>query len=161
MALESRASEFRYRRRVQFADTDCAGMVHFARYFALAEEAEHAFLRSRGLSVHTPGEGSSLGFPRVAARMEYRKPLAFEDEVEVHIWVRRKGRSSITYQFRLTRVGVGGGEDEVARGEVTAACCRVHPGGRAESVPVPPAFEQALEEASCPPLSFTGGDPGR
>src|SRR5213078_989612 len=42
---------FRTTRRVEFADTDMAGIVHFANFFRYMESAEHEFLRSHGLSV--------------------------------------------------------------------------------------------------------------
>ena len=35
-------------RRIEFADTDMAGLVHFARFFVFMETAEHAFLRAAG-----------------------------------------------------------------------------------------------------------------
>ena len=38
-------------RRVEFSDTDMAGIAHFTNYFRYMEEAEHAFLRDRGLNV--------------------------------------------------------------------------------------------------------------
>ena len=44
--------EFRCRQRVEFADTDMAGIVHFSNFFRYMERAEHEFLRSLGLSVH-------------------------------------------------------------------------------------------------------------
>jgi len=57
-------SEFHYRRRVQFADTDLAGVVHFSWIARYMEEAEHALWREAGLSIVSPD--APLGFPRVA-----------------------------------------------------------------------------------------------
>ena len=37
-------SAFVMRRRVEFIDTDMAGIVHFATYFRYMETAEHEFL---------------------------------------------------------------------------------------------------------------------
>ncbi len=42
---------FRTSRRIEFADTDMAGLVHFANFFRFMEAAEVEFLGSRGLSV--------------------------------------------------------------------------------------------------------------
>jgi hypothetical protein len=52
-------AEFSYARRVQFAETDMAGVMHFANYFRLMEEAEHGFWRSLGLNVVMRGEGGT------------------------------------------------------------------------------------------------------
>ena len=54
--------EFHSRQRVEFADTDMAGIVHFANFFRYMERAEHEFLRSLGLSVHAvDGDGLVSG----------------------------------------------------------------------------------------------------
>ena len=45
------ATGFVYHRRVTFAETDMAGIVHFSNFYRYMEEAEHAFLRSRGLRI--------------------------------------------------------------------------------------------------------------
>ena len=43
--------EFKAVRRVEFSDTDMAGIVHFANFFRYMETAEHGFYRSLGFSV--------------------------------------------------------------------------------------------------------------
>ena len=44
---------FSHQRRVEFSDTDMAGIVHFANYLRYVESAEHALWRHLGGSVHT------------------------------------------------------------------------------------------------------------
>lgn len=144
------AYEFRRLRRVEFAETDAAGIVHFAQYFRYMEETEHEFLRSLGLTVHPDEEGGTrIGFPRTAVRCEYFRPLRFEDEVEIHLCVARKGRSSVTYHHVLRCKG-----KDVAQGEVVVVCCRVFPGGRMERVPLPEPYASRLGEAPGAPLLF-------
>jgi len=75
------ASEFRYQRRVQFAETDLAGIVHFSTMFRYIEEAEHAMWRACGLSIAE--RDGHLGWPRLRAALEFRSPLRFEEEFEV------------------------------------------------------------------------------
>ncbi len=74
-----------YRRRVQFYETDAAGIVHFSNFFRYMEEAEHALWRENGISIF-PAEPTH-GWPRVAASFDYKRPLRFEDEFEVHLAV--------------------------------------------------------------------------
>ena len=45
------AYEFKATRRVEFSDTDMAGIVHYANFFRFMETAEHGFYRSLGFSV--------------------------------------------------------------------------------------------------------------
>lgn len=42
---------FHWRRRVEFAETDMAGIAHFSSFIIYMEQAEHALLRSLGTSV--------------------------------------------------------------------------------------------------------------
>lgn len=136
------AHEYRRVRRVEFAETDTAGIVHFSNYLRYMEETEHEFLRSLGLTVHPVRDATDVGFPRLSARCEFQRPLRFEDEVEITLRVARKGRSSLTYHFLLESSGA-----PVARGEIVVVCCRFTPGGTFESAPLPDAYDQAIDEA--------------
>ena len=42
---------YTFRRRIEFRETDMAGIVHFSNFFAYMEQAEHDFLRSVGMGV--------------------------------------------------------------------------------------------------------------
>lgn len=52
---------FHWRRRVEFAETDMAGIAHFSSFIIYMEQAEHALLRSLGTSVfeHSFASGGS------------------------------------------------------------------------------------------------------
>jgi 4-hydroxybenzoyl-CoA thioesterase/acyl-CoA thioester hydrolase len=54
-------------RRVEFSDTDAAGIMHFVAFFRMMEQAEHDLLRSVGLSVVMSGAAGKVSWPRVAA----------------------------------------------------------------------------------------------
>ena len=107
-------SEFRLVRRVEFADTDMAGIMHFANFFRFMEAAEHAFLRSLGSSVHAVVDGRTIGWPRVRATCDYRRPLRFEDEVEVRLLVREKREKSLTYDFVFRKLAEGHTPTQIA-----------------------------------------------
>src|SRR5579859_1920920 len=113
------AFEFKVKRRVEFSDTDMAGIMHYSNFFRFMETAEHAYFRSLGFSVVMSDREPPIGWPRVHAECDYKRPLRFEDEVEVHLLVREKRSKSISYLFRFRKVG---DDAEVARGIVTVAC---------------------------------------
>ena len=114
---------FRTTRVVEFADTDMAGIIHFAAFFRYMEAAEHEFLRSRGLSVAWRDAASDpVGFPRVSASCDYRTPARFQDVLDIAVTPARVGRKSVTYEFEFTRQG-----EPIARGQITAVCCRTTP----------------------------------
>ena len=48
---------FQTKRRIEFCDTDMAGIVHFSNFFRYMEAAECELLRTRGLSVKLEWEG--------------------------------------------------------------------------------------------------------
>jgi YbgC/YbaW family acyl-CoA thioester hydrolase len=131
---------FQTRRRIEFADTDMAGIVHFANFFRFMEAAEVEFLRARGLSVALVWEGEELGFPRVAASCDYFKPARFEDVLDITVSIHHLGRKSVTYAFEFSLWG-----DLIARGKVSSVCCRVHADHRLESVEIPATIRQRLE----------------
>jgi len=129
---------FSLRRRIEFADTDMGGIVHFSRFFVFMETAEHRFLEALGSSVATTIDGRAVGWPRVAASCEYRSPARFGDELEIAVRVRRKGRTSMTYDFSFRRAGA-----EIATGSMTAVCC-VLDGGEIRPVPIPEALARQV-----------------
>ena len=91
---------FHYCRRVQFSETDLAGIAHFSAYFRFMEEAEHALWRAAGLSIGAAEQTG--GWPRVSAAFEYKRPLRFEDEFDVLVQIAETTRRSIRYGFTIT-----------------------------------------------------------
>ena len=134
---------FRTKRRIEFADTDMAGIVHFSNYFRFMESAEVEFLRSRGLSVSLTWEGEKIGLPRVSATCDYVKPVYFEDLLDVSVSIAKIGRKSVTYAFEFSRAG-----EVVARGQVSSVCCRVLPEHKIESIEIPASYRKILEGAA-------------
>jgi acyl-CoA thioester hydrolase len=131
---------FRITRRVEFGDTDMAGIMHFANFFRFMEVAETEFLRSRGLSVTWREGGQRVGFPRVSASCDYLKPARFEDVLEVAVTVEKIGTKSVTYRFDFSRGG-----EPIAVGRISTVCCRAS-GEQLESIEIPPAIRAKLEE---------------
>ncbi len=125
-------TKYKTKRKIEFTDTDMAGIVHFSRFFVFMETAEHEFLRSLGTSVATEWNGDKIGWPRLAASCEYLSPLRFEDEVDIQLWVSKKGTKSLTYQFLFTHEG-----KDIARGQLTTVCCITNPGEKIRSIPIP------------------------
>ena len=137
--------EFKLTHRVEFAETDMAGIVHFANFFRMMEATEHAFYRSLGFSIHGHDPVSTTGWPRVSATCDFRAPLRFEDEVEIHLVVAEVRTRSIRYAFIFRKAADG---TEVARGEVVAVCASVEKtAGKLSAVPIPDAVRAAIQSA--------------
>jgi acyl-CoA thioester hydrolase len=142
--------EFKATRRVEFSDTDMAGIMHYSNFFRFMETAEHAFYRSLGYSVVMASFDPPLGWPRVHAECDYFKPLNFEDLVEVHLLVKEKKPKALTYLFRFYKLN--GTREEVARGSLTVVCV-AHSRDGMRAVEMPPELAARIEVAPTGSLS--------
>jgi len=138
--------EFTITRRVEFNETDAAGIVHFSNFYRYMEYAEHAFFRSLGRSI--ADAELDIGWPRVHSHCDFKKPLKFEDEVEIQLLVSAKTSKSITYQFRF-RVD----NAEVARGGFTVVCVRRTESGGMKAATIPPEIAALIEAATADKLA--------
>lgn len=139
-------SEFKATRRVEFSETDMAGIVHFANFFRYMETVEHAFWRSLGGSVVMPNFDPPLGLPRVHASCDYKRPLRFEDVIEMHLLVTEKKARSLSYEIRFRRIEPGPPE-EVAVGKLTVVCVSKGADGKLQAVPLPESLASQIEVA--------------
>jgi YbgC/YbaW family acyl-CoA thioester hydrolase len=122
--------EFVYRRRVQFPETDASGIVHFTNFFKYVEEAEHAMWRSVGLTINEPEP--QISWPRIAASFEYRRPLRFEDEFDVHLRVAEMTSKTIRYAAVLKKDG-----QVLAEGSLSIICVRKRQGEPLKAIDMP------------------------
>jgi YbgC/YbaW family acyl-CoA thioester hydrolase len=131
-------------RRVDFGDTDMAGIVHFANFFRFMESAETEFLMSLNLSVSGRDAAGRWGLPRVAASCDYLKPARFMDVLTITVTVERVGTKSITYRFDFSNQH----GDAIAVGHITAVYCRTTGHDRMESVEIPAEVRAKLEASA-------------
>lgn len=131
---------FRYRRRVHFAETDMAGIVHFSVFFRYMEEAEHALWRAAGLVIARPGEPT--GWPRVATSFDFKTPLRFEDEFDVEVRVGAATRRTLQYEHRILNAGA-----LVGAGSVTTAFVSKPPGEPMKALDLPADVVARLRQA--------------
>ena len=123
---------YKTQRRIEFRDTDAAGIMHFSVFFTYMEQAEHEMLRSLGLSVMTADGDSTIGWPRVSAKCDYQGAVRFEDLLDIEVAVAHLGQKSVRYQHIFKVDG-----KTVAVGEMTAVCCRIDPMHQLRSIAIP------------------------
>ena len=131
---------FQTQRRVEFRDTDTAGIVHFSNFFAYMEQAEHEFLRFLKLGVICEIDGQKISWPRVNAECNYRQAIRFEEIIDIDVSVIKIGTKSITYGFRFFR-----DKTPIADGSITAVCCLFDHGSKPQSIPTPTKFIEAVK----------------
>jgi YbgC/YbaW family acyl-CoA thioester hydrolase len=138
---------FNQRRRVAFAETDLAGIVHFSNFFRYMEDCEHAFYRVLGYSAHAmdDGEGGTVGWPRVHAEADYRQPFRFEEEFEIELLVEAMAGKTISYRLRFWK-DPDGARVLAAEGKVVVVCVRFAEEGM-RSTEIPASIRAKIEVA--------------
>jgi len=150
------------RRRVEFRDTDAAGIAHFSAFFVWMESAEHELLRAADVPlvehvVPVPETAASppaaswpetLSWPRVNAACDYKSAIRFNDEIDIVVSLESIGRSSVTWGFRFEHDGRW-----VAQGRVVAVRCRLRHGLTPQAVPIPAEIQAKLAPYAVRPMA--------
>ena len=125
--------------RVEWIDTDAAGIYHNSSVLRWVESAEAELMRQRGI------DGYFGVAPRVRFEVDFGAPLFFEQQVTVLLAVTRVGTSSLTFGFEVW------GEEHRAEPRARAAVgsyTTVHVAGShgrgARSAPWPPDWVARL-----------------
>ena len=147
---------FVVRRRVEFRDTDAAGIAHFSAFFVCMESAEHELLRHAGVPLVDVVDGveasapaddggerelpGTYSWPRVSANCDYKSAVRFNDELDIVVGLEAIGRSSLTWALRFEQAGRW-----IAQGRVVAVRCLLRPGLPPVAVPIPAAVQRRLK----------------
>ena len=126
-------------RRIEFAHTDMAGIIHFSRYPVMMEEAEHEVWRALGSSVHATVEGKKLGWPRVACECQFERPVRFGDIVEIEVRLSHLGTKSLAWDFVFFHE-----TQRIATGRLKTVCCELTDKGP-RGVAIPEQFRTSLK----------------
>jgi acyl-CoA thioester hydrolase len=126
-SLDPTAYGFVHRIRVRFAETDAMGIVHHRNHLVYLEESRVAFLRHLERPYNDlRAEGIDLAV--LEAFVQYRAPLRFDDQIDVHLAIARSTRTTFQMAYLLT-----------VDGEARATAVTVHGAvdgrGRAQRLP--------------------------
>ncbi|MEZ6141031.1 MAG: thioesterase family protein [Zavarzinella sp.] len=138
-------------RRVEFGETDMAGIVHFSNFFRYMESAETDMLMSLGFSVNGEENGVAYGFPRVSVTCDFARPARFADQLQIHVAVEEIGQKSVRYRYTFFANDV-----QLAVGRITAVHC-IKVDGQMKSHPLPERFRQQLEKYLLAPPTHSAG----
>lgn len=92
------AYPFTHRLRVRFCETDAMGVVHHASYLAYLEESRVEYLRALG-RPYDRLRADGVEFPVVEAALQYRRPLRFDDMVDVSVLIRSAGGATFQMDY--------------------------------------------------------------
>lgn len=100
------AYRFVHQVRVRFAETDAMSVVHHAAYLPYLESARVEFLRAVG-HPYAQLRAEGIDFPVVEVALSYRRPLHFDDLVDVHVVVASVAGATFQMGYLLTVEGEG------------------------------------------------------
>jgi acyl-CoA thioester hydrolase len=123
---------FRVQEHVRWSDVDASCIILWSAYTRLVELAETELFRAAGFPYATLWDRLDIWLPRVQFHLDYRSPARLDDLLDTQIWVARIGRSSIRFEFAVSKAGA----EVVAEGYlVIVAISRAD--GRSMDVPTP------------------------
>lgn len=96
---------FSYHRTVRFADTDAAGVVYFANFFALCHEAYEESLAASGIELQRFFADTAIVVPIAGATAEYLRPLKPGDKLRIQLVPELLGENSFAIRYEVFRLG--------------------------------------------------------
>jgi acyl-CoA thioester hydrolase len=118
---------FVHRIRTRFAETDAMGVVHHAAYLPYLEEARVAYLRRLG-HPYEEVRRDGFNFAVLEVVVQYRRPLEFDELLDVHLRAGAVSRATFQLAYLLTV------DDDVRATAVTVHGC-VDTSGKATRLP--------------------------
>ncbi|MCH6258965.1 acyl-CoA thioesterase [Puniceicoccaceae bacterium K14] len=113
-------TEYTFRHRIAFHETDMAGIVHFSNYFRWMEMGEHALLASIDFPAVKKDGATFWGWPRVRASCDYSEPIRYADEILCRVFIKEIKIKAVVYFFRFFKKTDDRGFVPVAKGEMTS-----------------------------------------
>lgn len=126
------------RHRVPFGETDAGGVVFYPNYLRWFDRATHELFRSLGLPMKELQEKWSVLLPVVSVQANFRAPLRYDDEVEIHSEIAELSERSLKVAHRVLSGGT-----EVSSGWEIRGWVYVN-GGVFQSQPIPPEMRRRL-----------------
>ena len=98
---------FTYARTVHFADTDAAGVVYFANFFAICHEAYEESLSASGIGLKAFFSDNGVVVPIAKSEAEYLRPVSCGDKLGVALRVAALSENSYEIRYEIIRTGPG------------------------------------------------------
>lgn len=119
-SIDPAAYPFSHRIRVRFAETDAMGIVHHSRYLPYLEETRVAYLRHLD-HPYSQLRDDGFDFAVLECFVQYRQPLRFDEEVDVHLMLASVVRTTFQMAYLLTVAGEVRATGVTVHGCITAA----------------------------------------
>ena len=97
---------FRTQLKIRFGDIDHAGIVYYPRFLHYFHVALEEFF-GQALEIDYPVliDKHRIGLPTVHLEIDFSRPLRYGDLIEVEVSVKNFGKRSITFGYRVFKIG--------------------------------------------------------
>jgi acyl-CoA thioester hydrolase len=95
------------RLRVRYAETDQAGVVYHSNYLIWFEVGRVELCRDHGFNYRDMEREADARLPVVAARVRYRSPARYDDQILVRTRVAALRSRAISFAYEVRRAGDG------------------------------------------------------
>src|SRR5690606_21009982 len=130
-----------YTIKVQWSDTDAAGIAFFGNYYQWMEEAFHHFFDTLGFNASDLYYREKIAFPLVEAHCRYHSPLYFGDKVTIYSAVAEASNRA----FKLTHDFYK--DNELVASGYTWRVWTDFSESRPKAVSIPEFFKKALSSS--------------
>jgi acyl-CoA thioester hydrolase len=144
-----RKNEFQI--RVNWGDTDMAGIVYYPNYLKWFDIAGHQFFRSIGLSPAQLDSEKNIILPLLDVRCTFEKPLYYDDIITIKTEAMEINNKTIKLKHEVYRDDVRTGHGYELRGWVKKE------EGKIFAVPIPEEVKKLLVEDE--PKEYTQQNP--
>ncbi|MBM3569615.1 MAG: acyl-CoA thioesterase [Alphaproteobacteria bacterium] len=91
--------------RVRYAEIDGQGVAFNAHYLTWFDTAITEYMRRIGWDYVNQVKTAGTDFHTVRSVVDYKAPIRFDEDIEVHVRVARIGRSSMSFLFEIHPLG--------------------------------------------------------
>jgi len=128
--------------RVQWFDTDRENIVFYGNYFRFFQTGEDDFLRVAGVSRDLVKSKFNVDFTRVEAECHYKRPVKYDEVIQVETRAAFEDEYFLTFFFRVFRKEQ---QELAAEGKVRTACINL---GSFRIVKIPDEVRTMLENVT-------------
>ncbi len=114
-------SDFSWKVRVYYEDTDTGGVVFYANYLKFFERARTEWLRAIGIGQQALSESHRTMFVVKSTAVDYHAPAKLDDELKLTVVVERLGRASVEFVQEAWRIN-GAQRQLLTSGRIKVGC---------------------------------------
>lgn len=130
-----------YHYRVEWGDTDAAGIVFSPNFYKWMDQAVHYYFESIGFPIVKLVRDEKIGIPVIESKCNFQKPLYYADNVTIHTTILelRDKVISFGHEFFVD-------DKKIAEGHQIRALASISD-GKAKAVAIPELMKKAIVES--------------